>query len=74
MRDQGARYFRKTRSYQSLLTNVRSVRRVMTAAARGIPRKTATLVATTWYEIGTPLVDLEMTLTNKIASGAYSTI
>ena len=46
MRDQGFRYLRKVVSYQWGLTALRMVKRVTIEAARGMPRKTATLVAT----------------------------
>lgn len=46
MSDQGASQFRKTRSYQDGLKNVRRLNLVNIAAPNGIPRKTATLVDT----------------------------
>lgn len=44
--DQGATQLRKTRSYQDGLKTVRRVNLVNIAAPNGIPRNTATLVAT----------------------------
>lgn len=73
-KDQGAAYRRKTRSYQAGPAAMRKVKRVMMAAARGIPRNTPTLVATTSYEMSlTPVWPL-MTRIKKTASGAKRTI
>lgn len=46
IRDHGAKYLRKTVEYHLSLTSFRKVKRVRIAAQRGIPRKTATDLAT----------------------------
>lgn len=74
MRDHGLRYLRKVFSYHCGLTSFRIAKRVRIAAPRGMPRKTATLVAIVEYETLTVLPDLPMTLMNRRASGAYNTI
>ena len=70
MSDHGANHFRKVFSYHSGLINFRSVRRVIIAAPRGIPRKTATLVATVSYETATVPFSRLITLIKRMASGA----
>jgi len=67
--DHGATHLRKVFSYHWTLM-ARIPKRVTIAAPSGIPRKTATLVATVWYETEVELLAPLMTLTNRIASGA----
>jgi hypothetical protein len=50
IRDQGEMMRIKTRSYHSGPASLRREKRVIMAAARGMPRKTATLVATVEYD------------------------
>lgn len=48
MRDHGARYLRKMSSNHCGLMSLRREKRISNAAARGLPRNTATDVAMTW--------------------------
>lgn len=70
MSDQGAANLRKTSSYQRALVSLRSENRVRTAAASGMPRKTATDWATVWYSISRVPSSPEMTFMKRRASGA----
>ena len=71
--DHGASHFKNCCSYQ-LGEIFRSAMRVTMAAANGMPRKAATLVATVEYD--GEMLDSEwlMTLMKKMARGANSTI
>ena len=70
MRDQGAANFRNTLSYHLALVNLRSEKRVTIAAARGMPRNTATLLATVGYSMSKVPSSREMTFMKRRASGA----
>lgn len=74
MRDHGEMTRRKTRSYHSGPASLRIEKRVIIAAARGIPRKTATLVATIEYETSRAPSSPLMMLMKKMAIGAYRAI
>lgn len=74
MRDHGLAHFKKMLSNQAGLKIARSVNRVTIAAPRGIPRNTATLLATTEYDIEISSLEWLMTLINRRASGAKRTI
>ena len=68
--DHGAAHFKNILPYHDWPAILRRVNRVRTAAARGMPRKTATLLATVEYEISSVPSSRLMTLIKKIASGA----
>ena len=74
MSDQGASHFRKIWEYQAGPASQRTTRRVSIAAPRGMPRNTATLVATEEYDMASVVVSPPMIWMKKTASGAYSTI
>ena len=74
IRDHGEMTRRKTRSYHSGPASLRIEKRVMMAAARGMPRKTATLVATIEYETSREPSSPLMMLMKKMAIGAYRAI
>lgn len=73
IRDHGAANLRNIWSYHLGLAIFRSANRVTIAVPRGIPRKTATLLATVEYPISSVPSSLLMTLMKSRARGAYST-
>ena len=68
--DHGAANLRKISSYQRGLVILRNRKRVRIAAPRGIPRKTATDLATVEYEMSRVPSSREMTLMKSRARGA----
>lgn len=74
IRDHGAAHFMKTELYQWGEVSFRRVKRVSIAAARGIPRKTATDFATTEYSMPKVPSSPEMTFMKRRARGAKKTI
>ena len=70
IKDQGARYFKNVSSYHFELVNHLMANLVTIAAPSGIPRKTATLIATVEYEIEIAEVEPLMTRMKNTASGA----
>lgn len=69
MSDHGASHFRNVSSYHLGLVSARTPKRVIIAAPKGIPKNTATLVATVEYEVST-VEEPPITLRNKMLSGA----
>ena len=72
--DHGAIHFRIIWSYHVGLVSLRTANRVMMAAPKGMPRNTATLVATVEYEAFTVVEELPIIRRNRMASGAYRII
>lgn len=70
MRDHGAANLRKTWSYHFALKSFRSENRVTMAAPSGIPRNTATLLATVEYWTSSAPLSRLMTLMKRMARGA----
>ena len=70
IRDHGFNHLRKMLSYRFGPKMYRSESRVMMAVPRGIPKKTATLVATVEYETLISEPEYPITLINNMASGA----
>ena len=72
--DHGETHFTKVWSYQVGPVRMRTANRVRMAAPKGMPRNTATLVATVVYEAVTVAEDVPIIRMKRMASGAYKTI
>ena len=72
--DHGAIHFKNVWSYHVRFVSLSTANRVMMAAPNGMPRNTATLVATVEYETFTAVEESPIIRTNRMASGAYRTI
>ena len=74
IKDQGLTNFRNFLSYHSGLARSRIGNRMILAAPRGTPKKTATVVAIVEYNTSIVSSDLPVTLMNRIANGPCNTI
>ena len=72
--DYGAIHFRNVWSYHVGLVSLRTANRVTMAAPNGMPRNTATLVATVEYEVFMVVEESPIIRMNRMASGAYRII